>query len=249
MPGWWLDPAPGHGAGLAFRGLDPTHHEAELQALTWLGLRLPGLYGCPPPGSASDGSDDDHCGAGGGAGPAWFLTPRGWPADAPENQIQARATVAGLGRALARLHAVPPIGEVAHLDATGLVEAAGQRIEAGLVDPANFDRARRHLAPQVLLDQLWALVPLLHQRRPVAATVTHGRARPGTLWLERGELTAVIGVAGLAVADPYRDLGAMARHLASSYGPEALPGFFAAYGLEQPDPIRVEFHALLDELH
>ena len=208
--------------------------------MTWLGLRLPGLYGCPPPGPVDSGDGGD---------PAWFLMPKGWPANAPENQVQAGVTVAGLGRALARLHAVQPTRQVVHLDAPGLVEAAGQRIEAGLVDAANFDRARRHLAPQVLLDQLWALVPLLRRRRPVTATLTHGRAQPGALWLERGELTAVIGVAGLAVADPYRDLGAMARHLASSYGPEALPGFFAAYGLEQPDPIRVEFHALLDELH
>ena len=55
-------------------------------------------------------------------------------------------------------------------------------------------------------------------------------------------------MAGIAVTDPYRDLATMTRDLAAALGPEALAPFFDAYGEPAPDVVRLEFHALLDEL-
>lgn len=249
LPGWWLLDDGAAATLVAFASVDDHRRQAELAAQRWLASHGLGLLPCPDDPPLDPAARAQLSAAlGGDVTTAWFEAPAGWPADAPENQVQGTTLLDGLGRALRTLHALTPPEHVHAVDTAALVRRAAERVDAGAVDPARFDRSRQGLDPRRLLQQLEQWQPLLLDRRPVPPTLTHGALRLGAVWVERGRPTALLGAAGLAVSDPYRDLAAMARSLAALFGPEALPGFFAAYGLSDPDPIRLEFHALLDEL-
>jgi len=215
--------------------------EAEAVASSWLAARGLGPQPAEPPESIDDGATAL-------ADALWFTAPSGWAGDAPQNQVQGAALLTGLGRAVRRLHDLEPDASLARCTIEDLLEEATRRVRDEQVDPAAFAPARRHLPPASVLEGVRALASIVAGRRPVAPVVTHGACRFGAVWLDGAEPTGFIANARLAVADPYRDLGAMARSLATTFGPEALPGFFAAYGVVDPDPIRLEFHALLDEL-
>lgn len=186
----------------------------------------------------------------------WFEAPPGCPGDWPELRTQPGAVVEAIGNALARLHSLPPVSGASSprlrvLEPADLVALAAERVRQGLVDPANFERARASLGPERLLVQAERLLPLLAERaerRPVHVVPTHGAARPEAFWLHQDRVQVLLGVAGLALAEPYRDLAAISRWLVSNVSAEALPAFFTAYGLPDPDPVRLEFHVLLDEL-
>ncbi|MFP5326279.1 MAG: phosphotransferase, partial [Acidimicrobiia bacterium] len=142
-------------------------------------------------------------------------------------------------------------GGVRTMDDAALVARAAAAVAGGEVTGEHLAAARAHLHPGRVVEQLEALLPVLdarRARRSVGASLTHGGARLPAVWLDRGRLSALVDVADVAVADPYRDLAAMTRDLAAVLGPEALAPFFDAYGEPAPDVIRLEFHALLDEL-
>lgn len=216
--------------------------ERELRGVALLAGALPMPVAVPAPVVAAETVAADT---------RWFEAPAGFPAAAPQNHVDVLATLTGLGRALRRLHAVPVPDGLARLGAAQLVGRAAAAVRAGRVERANLDPSRAGMDPIRIVEQLEALLPLLERRaarRPVAPVLTHGAARLDTIWLDRGEPSAVLDVAGLALADPYRDLAVMTRDLAAALGPEALAPFFDAYGEPAPDVIRLEFHALLDEL-
>ncbi|MFN0028614.1 MAG: phosphotransferase [Acidimicrobiales bacterium] len=232
------------------------HLDQELAALAWLAPHDLSPQPIPSLPAPADSAVEWDAPYGHADVTVWFEVPPGCPGDWPEIRVQPGAVVEAMGGALARLHALAPSDgsstpELAVLGPAELVAQAADRVRRGLVDPANFERARAALAPGRLVDQAAALVPLLAKRaqqRPVPMVVTHGAARPEAFWLDQGELRALVGVAGLAWADPYRDLAAVSRWLVSEVSGEALPAFFEAYGLPHPDPVRLEFHVLLDEL-
>ena len=60
--------------------------------------------------------------------------------------------------------------------------------------------------------------------------------------------TGVLDWGRCGIGDRHLDLAVTARSVVRNFGGEALPGFFAAYGESHPDPLRLEFYALLDEL-
>lgn len=219
---------------------DTDTRQRELLAVELLGAHLP-----MPAGIAAPASGDELVGA------HWFEAPPGYAAAAPQNHVDVLATLTGLGRALRRLHDVPPPGALPRFDAAALVARAAAAVRAGRVDPANLDPSRATIDPARIVEQLESLLPMLDRRartRPVAPALTHGAARLDTIWLDRGEPRGFLDVAGIAVTDPYRDLATMTRDLAAALGPEALAPFFDAYGEPAPDVVRLEFHALLDEL-
>ena len=223
---------------------DPAQLTAERERQHWLDLRLGGLRPRTVPAApllpATEPWTDRTV--------LWLDAPDGWPADAPENQMQGGTLLDGLAGALRLLHGVgidPLLPAVTNDD---LVDAARRRVAAGTVDTTRFDRSRRHVAPSVILEQVERLAAIVARRRPVADTVVHGACRLEAVWLHGDRAAGFLDAAGLAVGDPYRDLAGLARSLAGRFGPEGLPRFFAGYGLTDPDPVRLEFHALLDEL-
>ena len=76
---------------------------------------------------------------------------------------------------------------------------------------------------------------------------THGSFGLRCTLLDQTGVSGVLdwGLAG--VADRYVDLASAVRSIASGLGPELIPTFFQAYGLERPDPRKLDFYALLAE--
>jgi aminoglycoside phosphotransferase len=241
--GWWLVARADDADLVAHGGVDPERLDAARRAARWLHDRVGGPLPCDAPDEVpvSDGN-------GPGADASWFVAPAGWPADAPENQVQGRALVEALGEALRRLHRLEPTADLPIRPNDALLDEAAERVRLGVVDPGAVDPNLARTDPVRLLDEARRLSGLVALRRPVTPVVTHGACRPGAVWLEHRTPRGFIDAGGLALADPYRDLAAMVRGLALAFGAEAVPGFFAGYGLDAPDPIRLELHALLDTL-
>jgi len=62
--------------------------------------------------------------------------------------------------------------------------------------------------------------------------------------------TGVCGVVDwgrAGIADRYADLACAVRSIADTVGPELIPHFFECYGIEHPDPRKLDFYALLTE--
>ena len=96
-------------------------------------------------------------------------------------------------------------------------------------------------------DELFELVRRSVPSPPASPVVTHGAARLAAVRIEGGELRwADVGACG--VGDPYRDLATMAIDLTALISPEALGPFLDAYGVDQPDVVRLDWHVLVDQL-
>lgn len=177
--------------------------------------------------------------------------PHGSPAlDAVHLSEPGEVIRAFAGR-LRDLHSLDPAGcpFAAGLDET--LADATERVGAGLVDPDTFDDPNLDLEPAELLAHAVALVQLVRSRtgRPIPpVVVVHGGYRLETLRLDHGAAAGLTGVDRLGLGDPARDLASAARSLARHISPEVLPAFFAEYRLHEPDAVRLEAYALLDQL-
>ncbi len=148
-----------------------------------------------------------------------------------------------LGQLLRRFHDTPTAGCPWVCGVDELVETADSRVRRGLAAIDRFDPPFRRYAPSELLELVHRSVP------PPApsAVMTHGAARLDAVRLDGAELRWT-GVEGSGVGDPYRDLATMAVDLAAAIGPEALAPFLDAYGIDQPDLVRLDWHVLVDQL-
>ncbi len=73
---------------------------------------------------------------------------------------------------------------------------------------------------------------------------TIGQARLANVVTEAGAVIGWSDTTAHAVADRYRDLGTAAADVARTIGPGAVLAFAEAYGIDRPDPRRVEFYGL-----
>ncbi|MDJ0276413.1 APH(3')-I family aminoglycoside O-phosphotransferase [Sphingomonas sp. 2R-10] len=163
---------------------------------------------------------------------AWQLLDR-----APE---QRGAVVDALAGFLRRLHAIP----VAHcpFDAGHRLHLAQVRIDAELVDEADFDDARAGWSAQQVWDALQGHLPL-----PADPVVTHGDFSLDNLLLQDGEVTGCIDLGRVGIADRYQDLAILANCL-GAFDDALVARMFVTYGVAEPDGARMAFHLLLDEL-
>ncbi|NQE93431.1 aminoglycoside 3'-phosphotransferase [Nocardia terpenica] len=146
---------------------------------------------------------------------------------------------ATLGTVLRRLHAIP-IAECpfdGRLDV--VLERARHLVEQGLVDPEDMDNDHYGLTPEQVLDRLYVERP-----EETDLVVAHGDYTSGNVL--RGGI--VLDVGALGIADRYRDLALARRDLLDHHGLGQVEEFFAAYGLVDPDPVRLDYYRLLDEL-
>jgi aminoglycoside phosphotransferase len=158
-----------------------------------------------------------------------------------------RATEA-LGRALAGLHTIDPAGCPFDASAAALLAEAGARVDAGLVSSDVLQPALQSFTPERLLTHIRAMAPTaVHEADQVLVhgdfCVTNLLVDPAT-----AAATGVLDWGRCGIGDRHLDLAVTARSVVRNFGGEALPGFFAAYGESHPDPLRLEFYALLDEL-
>jgi aminoglycoside phosphotransferase len=158
-----------------------------------------------------------------------------------------RATEA-LGRTLARLHTIDPAGCPFDASAAALLAEAGARVAAGLVSSDELQPALQSFTPERLLTHVRAMAPpAVHEADQVLVhgdfCVTNLLVDPAT-----AAATGVLDWGRCGIGDRHLDLAVTASSVVRNFGGEALPGFFAAYGESHPDPLRLEFYALLDEL-
>ncbi len=211
---------------------DGAHELArERDRLQWLHGRIP----CPKV-QASAITDDD----------AWLLTSLlpGIPArDAiAQRPADTRAIVESLAHFLRDLHALPTADCPFDAGVSVRMADARRRVSAGLVDEDDFDDARRGWTAKQVLDAVLASVPV-----PSAAVVTHGDFTLDNVLVDGTRVTGCLDVGRLGVGDPHQDLALCRRDLVE-LGPEWPLVFFSACGLRDPDPARVGFFLLLDEL-
>lgn len=219
---------------------------AEAERLVWLtqamhgrGLTLPGLVAVP------DEPDDPD--------PILVTTWLEGTID-PRLMRSPEVAVENFGRALASLHEA---SRRIDLDACPfdaslqdrLVRAA-VRVDKGLVDTSSKeDPFNRYSAPE-LLDRVRQVADATTDPEPVDRVLVHGDLCVSNIVFEPAYSSTVgaidWGFAG--VGDRHQDLAITARSLSRNLSGEVLPDFFAAYGLEEPDLLRIETYVLLEEL-
>jgi aminoglycoside phosphotransferase len=125
-----------------------------------------------------------------------------------------------------------------------LLEEARLRIEHGAVVAQGLDEAYQRHTPERLFEVASRMRPTPPDPEP---TLVHGHADLTALRVLEGEL-AWADSARLGAGDPYRDLATFAIDLAGRVSPQALGPFFDAYGADEVDLVRLDFHVLLDQL-
>lgn len=178
---------------------------------------------------------------------AWLLTSAvagrtgdQWIEDDPATLPMVIDAFAGF---LRQLHALP-IDDCPFEAGAGLRLAAAQgRVIAGMIDTADFDADHDGWSAEQLWDELIRLRPSSGQR-----VVTHGDFSLGNVLIdETGRVTGCIDVGRLGVADPYQDIAILWQNL-REFGEAYAARFIAAYGIEQIDRQRLDFHRCLDEM-
>lgn len=157
----------------------------------------------------------------------------------PEN---ADAIVEALARFLLRLHAIPVAACPFTSDHAVRMTAARARIDAGLVETDEFDDDRRGWTAEQVWRAMHALLPFAPD--PV---VTHGDFSLDNLLTGDGEVVGCIDVGRAGVADRYQDLAILWNCL-GEFDPLLQQRLFRAYGIEEPDRRKLDFHLMLDEL-
>jgi aminoglycoside phosphotransferase len=192
----------------------------------------------------------------------WLVTerPTGAAADSPASLADPEGAITGFGPALRAFHGLPLDACPFDASVDALLARARARVEAGLIDAEQFQPLHRRYTPAQLLAHVEAFAPVaLRRPRTAPAVLTHGRAELGNVLVDDHPAAAPAGaepqgrvvgwrrLEALGVGDPYRDLAVAAASLARRFDAGALPLFFDAYGLPEPDPVRLELFVLLDE--
>ncbi len=152
----------------------------------------------------------------------------------------APVLAASLARFLRRLHAVPVERCPFNADHGVRLAAARDRMEAGLVDEAEFDPARLGKSAGQVWDEMLAAMPSAFDR-----VVTHGDFSLDNLLVVDGEVTGCIDLGRVGVADRWQDLAILWNSL-EEFGTDAAEAMLQAYGIAM-DRNRLDFHLRLDE--
>ena len=166
--------------------------------------------------------------------------------DHPSARLQPEAIVRAMASVSRVMHGLDVSSCSFSASVDDLLERATRRVDAGLTPRGSFAPPYQRYEPVDLLAMCVAVRP---DDLEVASdlVVTHGSLIPANLSVDDGEVTAVTGGAGLGVGDRYRDLAVTAAALAEVVGPGAVGPFFAEYGIERPDPLKIDFFVLLSQ--
>ncbi|WP_407569272.1 APH(3') family aminoglycoside O-phosphotransferase [Deinococcus altitudinis] len=167
----------------------------------------------------------------------------GVPLHHPDALVHPLRVTELLARALRELHALPARDCPFNASLAFTLRQARERLEAGLVDEADFDDERRgHTGVQVLRELL--------ATRPAQedVVVTHGDPCLPNLLLDGEYLSGFIDAGRLGLADRHADLSLAYRSLKRNIGPEMAEHFLDVYGRSLVDAGKLHYYALLDEL-
>jgi len=218
---------------------------AEAARLTWVtehlagrGLGVPGVVAVPEP-------DDPE--------PMLVTT---WLAGTTDPRLMRSPEIAveSFARALASLHEASRRIDLAACPFDAGLEArlaqAAARVEAGLVDTARLEDPYDRYRPGDLLDRVRRMADATKPPQPEDTVLLHGDVCVSNVVFDPAYSTTVGAVdwAFAGVGDRHQDLAITARSLARNLSGEVLPDFFAAYGLSEPDLLRIETYVALEEL-
>lgn|GEM_PF-1162535 len=185
----------------------------------------------------------------------------GVAATAPEYRFDAERTIGSLAKSLAAIHQCsieqqtqqlePVLGLVpqqhCYLTPELLVKRAHLLGADTVSGPNELSAAYRHVSRDRLLQ-------ILHQGAaalvlPVKELVLiQGNPRLSNLRFLGQELLGFEDWSQAALGDPYFDLALASTDLLGNFGPQPIQSFFGIYGLERPDPLRLDWYLLAVEL-
>ncbi len=207
----------------------------EVARLRWIGTTLP-VPRVLATGSFADGRDV-----------AVLKYPVGSPASSPENRVDPGHSVQASAKALRMLHRTDPTDFPYDSQLDALLATIAERLSNGEFNPGEMSGPYQRFEPA-------RLVEILHESRPAEDRVAFGHGAFGlhAVLLDNpdepgGDVTGITDWALAGMCDPYLDLALGARSVASVFGAELVPLFFSSYGLEHPDPLRVDYFSLLAE--
>ncbi|MHB1139559.1 MAG: phosphotransferase [Microthrixaceae bacterium] len=168
----------------------------------------------------------------------------GTPATAPEHRFEAERTIRSLAETLARLHAVEVPAEL-RTDRALLVEPA-ELVDRAVGGTATPGPSYRHLSRERLCEILRDGAPA--SPAPGDLVLSHGHPTFAQLRFDGATPVGFDGWTRVGLADPHLDLAAAARDLVALFGPAPIHAFFEHYGVERPDPVRLDWYLLAHEL-
>lgn len=174
----------------------------------------------------------------------------------PASDLSAEAAVAAtesLVRLFTDLHSLPTASCPFDRTLAVTVPLASASVAAGLVDEEEFDTERRGRSATALLDELTASRGRAAELEPDDLVICHGDACLPNVLVdpETLEVTGIVDVGRLGVADRHLDLALLTRSMSipglnPGYGTDAAQRLLVAYPTDV-DPWRLEFYRLLDE--
>lgn len=174
----------------------------------------------------------------------------------PLSDLPGAATgpaIAVLAGALRDLHAVPVVDCPFDRSLSVTVAQARQAAERGTVDLADLDAERQGASAAMLLDDLLAGLSQAQRLEPADTVVCHGDACLPNVMVDADSLslTGFVDLGRLGRADRYVDLALATRSIGSGLNPQFSAAdagrLLSSYGIDEPDPWRLEYYRLLDE--
>jgi len=167
----------------------------------------------------------------------------GIPMSHPDALLHPERLVDLLARALRELHALPLRDCPFTMTLPVTLRLARERVEAGVVDEADFDDERRGWTAARVWNELVRTRPAQED-----LVVTHGDPCLPNLILNGEYVEGFVDVGRAGLADRHADLALAWRSLTQELGQEHAERFLDLYGRALVDERKLAYFCLLDEL-
>jgi aminoglycoside 3'-phosphotransferase-1 len=176
---------------------------------------------------------------------AWLLT-KALPGVTAYEALQSdranrSSIVAALASFLRRFHAIAVDGCPFNSDHRVRLSQARERLAAGLIETDDFDQERRGSTADQAWDLMIGLLPIT-----VDPVLTHGDLSLDNILVQGAEVSGLVDLGRVGVADRYQDLAILWRDLGEFDG-TLQQRLLDSYGIDAVDERKLRFHRALDE--
>jgi aminoglycoside phosphotransferase len=156
-------------------------------------------------------------------------------------------TITALGAGLALVHRTSTVECPFDQRIARQVDAARQRVAAGLVREDDFDAIRAGRRATDLFAELLSSIPADED-----LVFTHGDLCLPNIMMNRGpngevQIAGLVDCGRAGIADRHQDLALAVRSIIHNFGDAWVAPFVQAYGLARPQEEKLRFFTLLDE--